>query len=192
MGGAMSGKLPASLISAFVAGLVLAVLIGCCSAYSSIGVAAFIAMDADDSVHSPELEDFEEQTRMLMRVQAAQVGLLLLTALALGVGCGVGLSGRPIGRLLALGAFALLALGAFSDIGFAVWAQLSVRESLGLASAEETQMFTVITAVSLVPSALWMLLRLAVAGAGAAAMFSPSARDYYAHVRAGGVRGPRD
>jgi hypothetical protein len=113
----------------------------------------------------------------------------VIATLVLALGGGLGLSGRPIGRWFALGAFAIAALGVLGDVGLAVWSFGFMRNLMSDMSGNE---IGAIMGVSMIPTAIWALIRFAIALGGAAALFTPQARAFYAAVGSEGVRGARE
>lgn len=191
----MNRKLPPALTGAFVTSTVLALLLGCCSAYSTVGVAGQIAVGSsfeEGGAPGSDTAELMEMHSFATRMGAVQVVLHIVAALALGIGGGMGLSGRPIGRPIALVAFAIAGSDALFDVVIAVWSWSLYRDLMPTGSPEESQMMSAIFAVTILPSAAWILLRLAVVGGGTAALFSSSARAFYANVGPEGVRGPRE
>lgn len=193
-------SLPSSLKGAFFGTLALAMLFGCCGLYSGVGVIAQLLFERElgvDLAAVSQMGHASELYRIGRIVAIVDLGLQLVVAFALAVGGAIGLTGKPVGRALALGALALSAVIVVVQLATGVWMwsqTQALMSSLGDGMVgEDARVVGAFGLLALAPSVCWHVVRLAVAGGCAAAMLTPESRAFYERVGPGGLRGgPRE
>ena len=185
-------KLPPALQYAFVSATIGALLLGCCGFYSGAGllVGPLTGAQPGGMTDGP-LAMF----RTLQIGTGIAVVLDLASAIALGVGGALGLTGRPIGRTFTLIALGLVATSGLAGLGLTIWIAASMGDALasfGPTSGEEARMMRMISIAGMMPSVCWLVVKLGAVAAIASVLFSAETRAFYARVGPEGLApGPR-
>jgi hypothetical protein len=197
----MAAKLPSTLQTAYILTIVAGAFLGCCGLYSGVGLVAQQMLDASaqlpDAPSDPALHRAFELQRSMLLVSTVTMVLQLACSAGLVVGGALGTSGRPIGRTITLGAYALTALATVADAALTVWTWTVMGDVVGSAAGpamgpDEQRMMLAITVASLAPSVCWLIFKLGAIAAGGGVLLSREANDFYARIGPEGLSpGPR-
>jgi hypothetical protein len=184
-------KLPPALQYAFVSATIGALVLGCCGFYSgaSVVMSQLSVSQLEGSSDGPLRE-------LLAGQRIAQIGtgiavvLDLCSAIALGLGGAIGLTGRPLGRTITLIAAGLVTLTGIAGLVVAIWITASMGDaltSIAPASGEEARMMRMISIAGMLPSACWLVMKLGGVAAITSVLFSAETRAFYERVGAEGL-----
>lgn len=176
--------LPTSLAVAYYGALGFSVVLGCCATYNgaSVVIQRVAMRDAERELHDGETlpRQLVELDPILLGISTGDVIFDLVTVIALGFAGGLGLAGRTAARGAGLIGFGLLALGVLVDAGTTVWMWSLITHWRGAGPNDGVMQAAM--AVGMIPSAIWMLIRLAFAGVAVRGVLSAEATAYYARI----------